>query len=289
MPFSKKPLTPVKKEKAKSQQGKGKPGDKDKRKQALKGFSKVKNDYQGSVWVRDMSKGKQAMLKGKVGDTGMGKKELTARVKDEWGNYLIEVRINELETIPMISYEQQTIERFKANLRMRARDLRIQLPPNFELSACLRFGCMDQKLIACGDFSLETMVIMEKPIVPGTAMVYHVCGPPPPDLLINVKVNKFDGFSLFIQEKDSIEAVKAKIRMRARDLQIQLLSSNFELMACPLSGCMDQKLIACRDFCLIFVKQQRAPLFNDKVIKKKPSVCTPRKRCELPTIAPVSK
>ena len=230
---------------------------------------------------------------GKVGDTGMGKKELTARVKDDWGNYLIEVRIpNELETIPMISYEQQTIERFKANLRMRARDLRIQLPPNFELSACLRFGCMDQKLIACGDFSLETMDIMEKPIVPGTAMVYHVRGPPPPDLLIVVKVNKFDGFTLFIQEKDSIEAVKAKIRRRARDLQIQLLSSNFELMACPLSGCMDQKLIACRDFCLIFegfVKQQRASLFNDKVIKKKPSVCTPRKRCELPTIAPVSK
>ena len=319
MPFSKKPLTPVKKEKAKSQQGKGKPGDKDKRKQALKGFCNVKNEYQGSVWVRDMRKGREAMLKhsngdksdgkvgdngmgknavtaklqqgtGKVGDTGMGKKELTARVKDEWGNYLIEVRIpNELETIPMISYEQQTIERFKANLRMRARDLRIQLPPNFELSACLRFGCMDQKLIACGDFSLETMDIMEKPIVPGTAMVYHVRGPPPPDLLIVVKVNKFDGFTLFIQEKDSIEAVKAKIRRRARDLQIQLLSSNFELMACPLSGCMDQKLIACRDFCLIFVKKQRAPLFNDKVIKKKPSVCTPRKRCELPTIAPVSK
>ena len=234
MPFSKKPLTPVKKEKAKSQQGKGK--------------------------VRDKGLGKKAVTaklqqgKGKVGDKGMGKKELTARVKDDWGNYLIEVRINKLETIPMISYEQQTIERFKANLRMRARDLRIKLPPNFELSACLRFGCMDQKLIACGDFSLETMDIMEKPIVPGTAMVYHVRGPPPPDLLIVVKVNKFDGFSLFIQEKDSIEAVKAKIRMRARDLQIQLLSSNFELMACPSSGCMDQKLIACRDFCLIFVK-----------------------------------
>ena len=318
MPFSKKPLTPVKKEKAKSQQGKGKPGDKDKRKQALKGFCNVKNEYQGSVWVRDMRKGREAMLKhsngdkgdgkvgdngmgknavtaklqqgtGKVGDTGMGKKELTARVKDDWGNYLIEVRINKLETIPMISYEQQTIEKFKANIRMCARDLRIKLPPNFELSACPRFGCMDQKLIACGDFSLETMDIMEKPIVPGTAMVYHVRGPPPPDLLIVVKVNKFDGFSLFIQEKDSIEAVKAKIRVRARDLQIQLLSSNFELMACPLSGCMDQKLIACRDFCLIFVKKQRAPLFNDKVIKKKPSVCTPRKRCELPTIAPVSK
>jgi hypothetical protein len=135
------------------------------------------------------------------------------------------------------------------------------------------------------------MVIMKKPIVPVTAMVDHVWGlkSPPPDLLINVKVNKFDGFSLFIQETDSIEAVKAKIRRRARDLQIQLLSSNFELMACPMSGCMDQKLIACRDFCLIFVKKQRAPVFNDKVIKKKPSVCTPRKRCELPTIAPVSK
>ena len=238
MPFSKKPPTPVKKEKAKSQQGKGK--------------------------VRDKGLGKKAVTaklqqgKGKVGDKGMGKKELIARVKDDWGNYLIEVRINKLETIPMISYEQQTIEKFKANIRMRARDLRIKLPPNFELSACPRFGCMDQKLIACCDFSLVVMVIMKKPIVPVTAitaMVDHVWGlkSPPPDLLINVKVNKFDGFSLFIQEKDSIEAVKAKIRMRARDLQIQLLSSNFELMACPLSGCMDQKLIACRDFCLIFL------------------------------------
>jgi hypothetical protein len=76
---------------------------------------------------------------------------------------------------------------------------------------------MDQKLIACGDFSLilETMVIMKKPIVPVTAMVDHVWGlsweSPPPDLLINVKVNEFDGFSLFIQETDSIEAVIANL------------------------------------------------------------------------------
>ena len=31
--------------------------DKDKRKDVLKGFSTVKHDYQGSVWVRDISKG----------------------------------------------------------------------------------------------------------------------------------------------------------------------------------------------------------------------------------------
>ena len=72
---------------------------------------------------------------------------------------------------------------------------------------------------------------------------------------VNVKVNKFDGFSVFIQEKDSIEAFKAKIRMRARDLGIKLLSSNFELNACPLMGCMDQKLFACKYFSLIFPKQ----------------------------------
>jgi hypothetical protein len=74
---------------------------------------------------------------------------------------------------------------------------------------------MDQKLIACGDFSLilETMVIMKKPIVPVTAMVDHVwrLKSPPPDLLINAKANKFDGFSLFIQETDSIEAVIANL------------------------------------------------------------------------------
>ena len=72
---------------------------------------------------------------------------------------------------------------------------------------------------------------------------------------VNVKVNKFDGFSVFIQEKDSIEAFKAKIRMRARDLQIKLPSSNFELNAGPLMGCMDQKLIACKNWSLIFEKQ----------------------------------
>jgi hypothetical protein len=241
MPFSKKPPTPVKKEKAKSQQGKGKVS---KKAVTAKGLGK-------KAVTAKLQQGKGKGKVGDKGDKGMGKKELIARVKDDWGNYLIEVRINKLETIPMISYEQQTIEKFRENIRMRARDLRIKLPPNFELLACPRFGCMDQKLIACCDFSLKTMVIMKKPIVPVTAMVDHVWGLK--SRLINVKVNKFDGFSLFIQEKDSIEAVKAKIQMRARDLQIQLLSSNFELMACPLSGCMDQKLIACRDFCLIFL------------------------------------
>ena len=76
---------------------------------------------------------------------------------------------------------------------------------------------------------------------------------------VNVKVNQFDGlqwqFSVFIQEKDPIEAFKAKIRMRARDLQIKLPSSNFELNAGPLMGCMDQKLIACKDWSLVFEKQ----------------------------------
>ena len=164
MPFSKKPPTPVKKEKAKSQQGKGK--------------------------VRDKGLGKKAVTaklqqgKGKVGDKGMGKKAVTA------------------------------IDKFDGS--------------NVE---------------------------------------------------VNVKVNQFDGlqwqFSVFIQEKDSIEAFKAKIRARARDLQIKLPSMNFELNAGPLMGCMDQKLIACKNWSLIFEKQnlqfEYAAIHASHTLKNVPS------------------
>ena len=92
---------------------------------------------------------------------------------------------------------------------------------------------------------------------------------------VNVKVNKFDGFSVFIQEKDSIEAFKAKIRARARDLQIKLPSMNFELNAGPLMGCMDQKLIACKNWSLIFEKQnlqfEYAAIHASHTLKNVPS------------------
>ena len=150
----KKTLTRVKKQKGKSQKGKGKVGDEDKRKEALKGSIKEMGGCKGPVRVRDQAKGKEAVIA-----TVRPQKREDNNRKSDPAPVLSNVRLVPSTTLSMIYHELIIVKISKlaeigviisindsyaditSKIQLRAHELRMRMPSNWELVARVQSMC----------------------------------------------------------------------------------------------------------------------------------------------------
>ena len=161
----KKTLTRVKKHEGKSQKGKGKVGDEDKRKEALKGSIKEMGGCKGPVRVRDQAKGKEAVIATVRPEKGEDKnrKSDPAPVLSNVGlmpgtvlsmsdHHLINVKISKWEEIGVIISINDSYADITSKIQLRARELGMSMPSNWELLARVQSVCMFKNLADCRDF-----------------------------------------------------------------------------------------------------------------------------------------
>ena len=181
----KKTLTRVKKHEGKSQKGKGKVGDKDKRKEALKGSIKEMGGYKGSVRVRDQAQGREAVIATVRPEKGEDKnrKSDPAPVLSNVGlmpgtvlsmsdHHLINVKISKWEEIGVIISINDSYADITSKIQLRAHELRMSMPSNWELWAPVQSMCR-WKNFKCREFVIVPTVT--RPRKPPTLLNDQPC------------------------------------------------------------------------------------------------------------------
>ena len=181
----KKTLTRVKKQKGKSQKGKGKVGDEDKRKEALKGSIKEMGGCKGPVRVRDQAKGKEAVIA-----TVRPQKREDNNRKSDLAPVLSNVRLVPSTTLSMIYHELIIVKISKlaeigviisindsyaditSKIQLRAHELRMSMPSNWELWAPVQSMCR-WKNFKCREFVIVPTVT--RPRKPPTLLNDQPC------------------------------------------------------------------------------------------------------------------